>query len=81
LQPAKRQDLERLDSEEGLNLDISDTLDMFVEQPLPIKTAPVCLEKQRSKALFSSPPNARQYLFLKQFFAFTFAPFVCILLL
>lgn len=40
-QPARRQDLARLDSEEGLNLDISDTLDMFSEEPPPLKVAPV----------------------------------------
>ena len=40
LQPAKRRDLERLESEEGLTLDISDTLDMFTEEP-PVNTGPV----------------------------------------
>jgi hypothetical protein len=40
MQPGSRKSLDRLTSEEGLDLDISDTLDMFHDQP-PIKTAPV----------------------------------------
>ena len=34
--PAQRRDLNRLESEEGLSLDISDTLDMF-DEPEPRK--------------------------------------------
>jgi hypothetical protein len=40
LQAGSRKSLDRLTSEEGLDLDISDTLDMFHDQQ-PIKKAPV----------------------------------------
>jgi hypothetical protein len=40
MQPAKRNNLERLESDEGLSLDISDTMDMFTDE-LPIKAPPV----------------------------------------
>lgn len=41
-QVAKRRELERLESDEGLSLDISDTMDMFTEEPVkPAKAAPV----------------------------------------
>jgi hypothetical protein len=42
VQAGKRNNLERLESDEGLTLDISDTLDMFTEE-LPVKAPPVII--------------------------------------